>query len=66
MNLNAERAPKEEDTSKQKLLAEWRALHPEFTDEEFDAAMRELRVYLRLAWMVYRQQYPDLDLPDTL
>jgi hypothetical protein len=54
------------DNSLQALLKEWRLLHPEFTDAEFDEAMQEIRIYLRLAWAVYRQQHPNLDLPDAL
>ena len=50
----------------QTLLAEWRSLHPDFTDHEFDEAMRELRFYLRLAWTVYRPLHPELNLPDEL
>lgn len=47
-------------------LLEWRALHPEFTDTEFDEALVELRAYLRLAWTVYKAQHSNLDLPDSL
>jgi hypothetical protein len=54
------------DGSLQALLKEWRLLHPEFTDAEFDEAMQEIRVYLRLAWTAYRQQHPNRDLPDAL
>lgn len=54
------------EESRRKLIAEWRSLHPEFTDEEFDEALVELRAYLHLAWTVYRTQHPDLDLPDSL
>ena len=57
---------KTDEHSRNELLAEWRSLHPEFTDKEWDEAMRELRVYLRLAWTIYRQKHADLDLPDTL
>jgi len=52
--------------SNRELIAEWRSLHPEFTDEEFEEALVELRAYLRLAWTVYRAQHPDLNLPDSL
>ena len=52
--------------SNRALIAEWRSLHPEFTDEEFEEALVELRAYLRLAWTVYRAQHPDLNLPDSL
>lgn len=48
------------------LLTEWRSRHSEFTDEEFEEAMCELSEYLRLAWPVYCQQHPELDLPETL
>ena len=48
------------------LLVEWRARHPELTDDQFEEAMLELKEYLRLAWEVYRQQHPDRDLPETL
>ena len=54
------------EESRQKLIAEWRSLHPEFTDEEFDEALVELRAYLRLAWTVYKAQHPNLDLPESL
>jgi hypothetical protein len=62
MNANQQRTAE----SMQKLITEWRSLHPEFSDEEFDEALVELRAYLRLAWTVYRAQHPDLDLPDSL
>jgi hypothetical protein len=54
------------DEASKALLAEWHSLHPEFTDEEFDEAMRELRRYLRLAWAAYRHLHPELDIPDEL
>jgi hypothetical protein len=55
-----------QDGPLQPQLSEWRSLHPEFTDAEFEEAMQELRAYLRLAWTIYRQQHPHLDLPDVL
>lgn len=48
------------------LLTEWRAVHPELTDEQFAEALTELKRYLDVAWNVYRQQHPALDLPETL
>ena len=62
MNIDTRRV----EASKVEDLAEWRSLHPEFTDEEFDEALIELRAYLRLAWVVYRARNPDLNLPDSL
>ena len=41
-------------------------MHPELTDEQFAEALSEFKLYLRLAWNVYRQQHPDLDLPEAL
>jgi len=58
--------PTKEDNTTPDLLTEWRSRHPEFTDEEFEEAMLELSEYLRLAWPVYCQQHPELDLPETL
>jgi hypothetical protein len=47
-------------------MTEWHALHPEFNDEEWTEAMKELKEYLKIAWEVYRTQHQDLDLPDEL
>jgi hypothetical protein len=62
MSINTER----KETSNRALIEEWRSLHPEFTDEEFEEALVELRAYLRLAWTVYKAQHSDLNLPDSL
>lgn len=62
MSINIE----SNEISNHALIAEWRLRHPEFTDEEFEEAMDELSEYLRLAWPVYCQQHPELDLPETL
>ena len=48
------------------LMAEWRSLHPEFSDEDWEYAMNELKEYIKLAWMIYRQKHPDLNLPESL
>ncbi len=50
----------------QEMLAEWRALHPEFSDEDWDFAMAEVKEYLKIAWEIYREQHSDLNLPETL
>ncbi len=55
-----------EESMPQGRLSEWRLCHPEFTDREWEEAMMELKPYLKIAWNVYRQQYPHLDLPDSL
>jgi len=55
-----------EKPSADELLKEWHALHPEFNDAEWDEAMEEIKEYLKIAWGVYRDQHPDLDLPEQL
>ena len=47
-------------------LREWRAKHPELTDQEWERAMTAMEDYLRLAWRVYRQEHKDEPLPDEL
>ena len=69
MNLSAHKKTRStifQNEETQRLLREWHSLHPEFTDEEFEEAIEEICAYVRLAWTVFRQKYPDLDLPDTL
>jgi hypothetical protein len=47
-------------------LNEWKTLHQEFSEEDWNFAMEELKEYLKLAWIAYRQQHPEHNLPDTL
>lgn len=52
--------------STQELLMEWRNLHPEYSDEEWDYAVAEMKEYIKIAWEIYRQKHANLDLPETL
>jgi hypothetical protein len=48
------------------LIEEWRLLHPEFTNEDWNYAMNEVKHYIKIAWQVYREAHPDWNLPETL
>ncbi len=61
MRINDE----QEKRTLQGELLEWRALHPELSDEAFDEAMRELRIYLPIAWQAFRESHPELQLPES-
>jgi len=44
----------------------WRPLFPDHSDAELAEIVRDIDDYLRIAWRVFRSQYPDEDLPDDL